>query len=471
MKPLSLKWRVSIAVAIAMAAIITATCAMVFSEMREQLVHQMDRSLRSTVSSCAAVLNEPDSGADAQQLASISGVGLRRIPGFYRVWTDAGGQDLYSGGLGKQRPQLLRAIKSISPSPGPNLHAVNVALGSNDFRVLWTVLPTRYGPTNIMAGQSLHSMNEELDQLLRTVSIVGGAMAAVSVGLMFLLVHWGLRPIGATAQRLVGVTAQNVAKVDLADQPAPSELQPFVRAVRDMLARLSKAMDRQKAFVSDASHEMRTPLASAKSTVQLALRQDRDASTYRAALQDTLTDLRRMEHLADELLILAKMDEIAQIDQAAEVDLALLLQALAERFAPQAAAKGGEIVCSAESAVVQGNAHLLERLFGNLIDNAIKHGPPGGQVAVKAEPGDGKDFIVTIHDSGGAIPPEILPRMFDRFFRADQSRSQATPGVGLGLAIARQIALRHGGDISISSNPKDGTTACVRLKAFLADIK
>ncbi len=142
----------------------------------------------------------------------------------------------------------------------------------------------------------------------------------------------------------------------------------------------------------------------------------------------------------------------------------ILLKSLADVFADRAEQQGASVVYANDAAVcVQGDETELRQLFSNLLDNALRYGPPKGIVRITLQDGPGPWVTTCVHDEGGAIPPEKLPHLFDRFYRVDSSRSQASGGAGLGLAIAREIVLRHHGDIAITSDPQTGTSVIVRL--------
>jgi signal transduction histidine kinase len=244
----------------------------------------------------------------------------------------------------------------------------------------------------------------------------------------------------------------------------PKELRPFVRALNDMLERLNNVLQRQKQFTSDAAHELRTPLAGAKSTLQAAQMHQRQPDEYKRAIHDALEDVTRMERLIGQLLALARMDEVGGQTITGEVQLDVLLGELADNYHEKAKRSGGKVIFENSSvATVRGDLDELVRLFSNVLDNAVRYGPPGGtvRIALKCEPDN--YATVCVHDSGGNIPPETLPRLFDRFYCVDHSRCNSTGGAGLGLAIAQEIVRRHNGDISITSSPDSGTLVSIRL--------
>jgi signal transduction histidine kinase len=192
--------------------------------------------------------------------------------------------------------------------------------------------------------------------------------------------------------------------------------------------------------------------------------QQRQADEYSHAIGDALEDIARMEQLIGQLLVLARMDEVNGQTATAEVELDVLLGELAETYDKKARQAGGKVILAEPSATtVRGDLDELARLFGNVLDNAVRYGPSGGTVRIALRCGPDGYATVCIHDEGGNIPPDAMPHLFDRFYRVDHSRSSSTGGAGLGLAIAREIARRHNGDISIISSPDSGTLVSIGL--------
>ena len=307
-------------------------------------------------------------------------------------------------------------------------------------------------------------VDHEMHEFLRMLILLGIGMTVAGGLAATLIVLRGLHPIERAAARLRSITPRNLGSGNIAGIRAPSELRPFITALADMLGRLNRVLEQQRQFTADASHELRTPLALAKSTLQATRGRDRDPAEYRQAIDETLGDLDRVQRLMSQLLVLARLDEVDGLPGASAVPLEGVLQRVAADLAATAATRGGCIALeSAHPAAVRGNEEQLGQLFSNLIENAIVHGPAGGTVRVTLSDGSDGQYAVCIHDAGGAIPAEAIPHLFDRFYRADPSRSRATGGAGLGMAIAREIARRHGGDVEITSSPAEGTRASVRL--------
>jgi len=228
----------------------------------------------------------------------------------------------------------------------------------------------------------------------------------------------------------------------------------------EMLARLEDSFRRERQFTTDASHELRTPLSAMQAILGMVRERRRRPAEYDQALADLAEEADRLQSLTEDLLRLARGDPRAPGSLEA-VDLSTLLADLCDSMRPLARAKGLRLTrVVTEGLTVLGDRDALIRLFGNLLQNAVKYTEIG---AVEVSGEAAADGTVSIHvaDSGGGIASEHLPRIFDRFYRIDPSR--ASPGAGLGLAIAQEIARSHGGRIEASSQPGQGSRFTVSL--------
>ncbi len=230
------------------------------------------------------------------------------------------------------------------------------------------------------------------------------------------------------------------------------------------LVPVRSAWEKQQQFVADASHELRTPLAVIKTNAELLLRYpDRTIRDESVRLTNVVREAGRMSRLVATLLTLARADA-GQPELAAEdVRLDGLAAAAADQFRPLAEQKGVSLgVAAKESVTLRADRERLQQLLVILLDNAVKFTPSGGSVSVTCRRQSGQAYL-TVADTGSGIPPEDVPRIFDRFFRGDRSRSRGDGGVGLGLAIARWIVESHGGRIKAESTVGAGTKIIVSL--------
>ncbi len=245
---------------------------------------------------------------------------------------------------------------------------------------------------------------------------------------------------------------------------APTEVVPLVESLNGLIGRLSAAVSAQKRFVADAAHELRTPLAALQ--IQVDVLRSPHRKDEAAAISSLAQGVLRATLMTNQLLRLARLDETTP-PQLASVDVRALLTDCVAELVPLADLKGVDLgLIETTSACCLGSEVELKALFGNLIENAVKYSPAGGRVDVSLKL-EGKDAVVEITDSGPGIAREAMPRIFERFFRADTLHGT---GSGLGLAIVKQVADRHGFALSVANRAdgSSGVRACVVMKMTAA---
>jgi two-component system heavy metal sensor histidine kinase CusS len=286
-----------------------------------------------------------------------------------------------------------------------------------------------------------------------------------------------LQPLNrlVTASREIGIGGL-ARRVDVPRHPA--ELRELSQAYNGMLERLEAAVRALTSFTADASHELRTPLTAIRGTAEVALARDRSADELRGTLEEVLDETGSMLHLVEDLLVLARGDESAGSTHE-PVDLAAVLRDVQDVGEALAMGKPVEVRLDVPpDLVVTGDAGALRRLFLNLVSNAVKFTEQGAvTITARPLPSDLPITVedtalaadisrggveVTVADTGLGISPDALPRVFDRFYRADAAR--AAGGTGLGLAIARMVAERHRGTITGESTLGEGSVFTVRLQ-------
>lgn len=316
---------------------------------------------------------------------------------------------------------------------------------------------------------SLTPLELELERLTRTLlTLIPLALLIAGLGGAF-LTDRALRPV-----RELGQAAGRIEASDLSRRLPTSggdEFAALAATFNGMLSRLESAFhsleaayEQQRQFTADASHELRTPLTIIKANTSLALLNGGTSADYRCALEAADVGADRTIRLIQDLLLLARAEAGSELMPQRQVSLGALLVQAAE--AAQAARKQScaPLRLPETNLVVSGEEDSLRRLFSNLLENALRHTPPSGAVTVSAEH-QGATIVVRIADTGEGIAPVHLPRLFDRFYRADSARSGATGGTGLGLAICRSIVAAHGGTITLESVVGKGTTVTVVLAA------
>jgi heavy metal sensor kinase len=291
---------------------------------------------------------------------------------------------------------------------------------------------------------------------------------AVALGGGLWLADRAMRPVHTITQ-----AARTISETDLnrrLNLKGRDELGELANTFDAMLARLQAAFERQRQFVADASHELRTPLTIVNLEAGRALSAKRSAEEYQRALGVIRSENEFMTHLVNDLLMLARMDSGQLLMEKAPVDLSDIALEAVERLAPLAERKNVRLETGDLREVsLPGDRRYLLQLVSNLVENGIKY-TGGAERRVRVETGlEGASAWVRVSDTGEGIPPEHLPRVFDRFYRVDQARSrseaEAQGGSGLGLSIVNWIAQAHGGEVRVESTPGVGTTFEVRFKS------
>jgi len=461
MKNWPLKWRLSVLVCFVLLSTIVMISIVAYIELKESLLKNIDPTLKAMTEGILSDIDEAESyEAHQAKICSITGYTGGRHSNQYRIWMDGGSEKMFASD--PQDRLLVNLPIEMQPEVG-EFTFFNFDDG-NKYRVVWTRYQLERGIANIAVASSSYFVYHEMEEFLQLLLILGGSLVVGSFLLVPVIVGWAMQPVDKVVAILRQVTPGNMEYEPLHNLKVPQELIPFADALDGMLIRLDKVIKQQKQFIADASHELRTPLTVVKSTIQTARMAKRDATDYVKVLDDILQDIDRMERLIGHLLSLARIDEGKGLSNFSRLSLDNLLINLAETFDAKASQQGGRVICDNNIPTwVKGNKSELDQLFTNILDNAVKYGPSDGVVRITLNHESDGWAKVCIHDDGGQIPPEALPRLFDRFYRVDSSRSRATGGTGLGLAIANEIVRRHNGRIEITSNPQEGTSVFVFL--------
>jgi two-component system heavy metal sensor histidine kinase CusS len=259
----------------------------------------------------------------------------------------------------------------------------------------------------------------------------------------------GLRPLRRMSEVAASVSASSLTQ-RLPEQQMPGELAELAQAFNAMLGRLDDSFQRLSAFSADIAHELRTPLSNLLTHTQVTLTRPRALEDYREALHSNLEELQWMAQLVNDMLYLAKADHGLLTPKRETLELGDETDMLLEFYTPLAEDAG--IALGREgSAQIQGDRNMLRRALSNLLDNALRFTPAGGEVRVRIGE-TAKASYLRVENTGEGIPPERLPRLFDRFYRADPARREgSSEHAGLGLAITQSIIRAHGGQIHCES--------------------
>jgi two-component system, OmpR family, sensor kinase len=294
--------------------------------------------------------------------------------------------------------------------------------------------------------------------------LIASAAILVAVGLTGALLATGiLRPIDRIVSRARSMGASALAE-RLPHPGGRDEMARLVETLNEMLGRIEQVFEAQRRFTADASHELRSPLSRLRAELEVTLRRPRSRPEYEEALQSCLSEVERLSRLTEELLTLARLDAgEAQEIPAQPAPLAPILEEVVARMASDALRRNVKITLDAPADLTikaaPGTAALV---LANVLDNAVKFSPPGGEVRVWASIEAG-DAIVSVSDSGPGVTEEEIPRLFERFYRGSAARRTEVPGTGLGLAICRILAESQGGGVLVTSGAGGGAIARVRL--------
>jgi len=302
----------------------------------------------------------------------------------------------------------------------------------------------------VIAAETLVKRNNLVWEILLGMLLPELGLVAATLTLLWFGIRSGLRPLDELRRQLARRSPSDLRPI--AARGLTEEIQPVVDELNHLLLRLDHSLLAQRHFVSDAAHQLRTPIAALQAQVELALR---DAGREQGPqLQRILSAAQRLAHLVQQLLALARAEpQVASTAQ--RVDLAAVVRDVAETALPLAIAAGVDLGFELEPAEVKGSALLLQEAIGNLIDNAIRYTPAQGSITIGCHSTE-RGACLYVEDSGQGIPEASREQVFERFYRLPGSSGE---GCGLGLAIVRLIARQHGAEVKIGISAGLGGTA------------
>ena len=323
----------------------------------------------------------------------------------------------------------------------------------------------RYRTLTFVAALPVEPVERTLRALLG--SLVGGAAGLFA--LTGLLGRWwcrrALAPVAAMTHAAKSITAETLAERIPAPQP-PDELRDLAGAFNGLLARVQDSYERQARFTSEASHQLRTPLAGLRGQLELALRRDRDPDEYRRVIGVAIGQAEQLHQIVEMLLFLARADGETRFDTLEAVDLRRWIETHLEGWSSHARFRDIALRPALGDAVPAARVHpaLFGQAFQNLLDNAAKYSDPGTPIVVDVR-AVGGEVIVSLEDRGRGIAAEELGRVFAPFYRSADASQSTIRGVGLGLAVARRIVASFGGSLGATSELGRGSTFAMRLPA------
>jgi signal transduction histidine kinase len=451
---LPIRLRLTAAFAAAMVLVLAGAALFVYVQLRSNLDEVVNVGLRARADAVAA-----SAAAAVPELDSPSAAAIGEPDEAFAQVLTVGGRVVAS--TGAAREPTLTPAQLRSAARAPIVVERNVPGLDDTARILARpVSRSEIGPRTrvVVVGQSLGDRNEALAGLVRSFAL-GGPVAVLLASLLgYWLARAGLRPIEAMRRRAADVSLSG----DSEPLPLPAtndEVRRLGETLNDMLERLRRSFDRERRFVADASHELRTPIAVLKTELEAALRSGDYGPAARAPMVAAAEEVDQLAQLAEDLLVLARAGDGKLPLRPEPVGVTELLEGLRDRFADRAGQqRRGLSVDSPNGLELAADPLRLRQALGNLVDNALRHG--AGEVRLTARTA-GDTIELAVSDGGPGFAPEIAGRAFERFTRGDEARTRG--GAGLGLALVAEIAAAHGGRAEIV--PGEGATIRLSMPA------
>lgn len=457
----SIRVRVAAAFALAMALVLVAVGTLLYARLGQDLNRALDQDLRLRAQDLSAVVSDP-----ATSLAAEGGGRLIERGESFAQLLDPGGRVLDGTPPLNHHPLLAASQVAATLRRARFLDRPSVP-GLDEPARLLAVSVLRGGRRAVLVIGATRENRAEALRSLRTEMLIAGPLALVLATLLgYLLAGTGLRTVDAMRRRAAEISAERAGE----RLPVPrtmDELQRLGETLNEMLARLEAALQRERDFVAEAGHELRTPLALMRAELDYALHYAAAEDELRSALRTASEETDRLVQLSGDLLLIAGSDGGRLRLRVEPIAAAELIESVRARFAWRAEADGRPLLLSAPGEpMLEGDRIRLEQALGNLVDNALRHG--AGAVTIWACV-TGAAVELGVRDRGPGFPPAFIERAFERFSRADESRGG--PGAGLGLTIVETIARAHRGKVTASNDPSGGAAVTIRLPGVSAGLR
>lgn len=318
------------------------------------------------------------------------------------------------------------------------------------------VLAQPAGANTVLVVTDLSRVDDSVS-VLESAALIGGPIAVLLMAMAtYAVVALTLRPVAALRHGAADITAAGLADQRLPVPSARDEIHRLAVTLNAMLDRIDAATARQRTFVGDAAHELRSPLASLRVQLEVA-RMLGPESDWRALVDDVMVDVGRLNRLVEDLLALARTDEAAEVARQEPVDLTALARSVAGGYVHARV----PVRATGSAVTVAGDPDGLRRVVINLVDNAVRYAATEVVVGVTA---DGHTARLTVLDDGAGLPPAERERVFDRFYRVEPSRSRDSGGTGLGLPIVRDLVRAHDGTVRLTDRPDGRAGLCAEVR-------
>ena len=464
----TLAFRLSAAYSLVGLLLVILATASLYVVLRTELERSTELFLADKLHVLSTMLRERPNDEDALREEIELESAARRYQRFYiRLLNDDGMPIMTTPGMTEQ----LDLAELASRTSGRSERSIAMAgRHGQPFRVTSALVAVGMPQAHTDTVQIAIDVSQEEELLARYRLWFWGILLSTSV--LFPLVGYriarhGIRPveeIAATARR---ITSTNLRE-RIASEGYPLEIASLAGTFNQMLERLEESFERISKFTADIAHDLRTPVNNIRGEAEVALARARTVDEYRDVLESSLEEAVRLSELIGDLLFLARAESPLTGLHREKMKISELLTTVRDYYEASAADAGILLVVNDEAELLntQLDRSLMLRAVSNLVSNAIAYTPPGGTVTLAATKEEAA-ICIEVSDTGVGIPAEALPRVFDRFFRVDPSRSKTSGGTGLGLAIVQSILTLHGGSAEIASQLGRGTRVTLRMPALV----
>lgn len=356
-----------------------------------------------------------------------------------------------------------KAIGQLLQSQTPVIETIVIPNRSEEVRILYAMI----SPTTIaQVGQAMESQSRFVEAFKKIFFATMSLLIVVAAA-----VGWFMARRAVSGVEVVTRTARKISEGSLQERvpvkATGDEIDQLATTFNQMLERIQALLTEIKEMNDNIAHDLRSPIARIRGLAEVTLTTGKSPDDFETMAASTIEECDRLLDMINTMLVISKTEAGVEKVSHDKVDIAALIGNACELFEPLAEEKNVGLRRRApEKTIVSGDARMLQRMLANILDNAVKYTPPGGEVEISLSESEKKDIIIAIRDSGIGISATDLPHVFERFYRCDRSRSQ--PGTGLGLSLARAIARAHGGDITVRSALDQGSTFTVTLPKNLA---